>query len=170
MASPTILRSESFQLRRKILFIPKRRPEPWQLLCPAETRPCSISGFNCTRDHATRFELSCDLRAASNWGVLHVCHRRGCHRSHPLACAPPLAAVGIRRLELALSRLLPFLAPEESQWRSHHISLSLCPAALPTLSRSKPGRPYLDVVRRHLAAAVFCPTICYQECGGKRAK
>ena len=90
-------------------------------------------------DHATRFELSCDLRAASNWGVLHVCHRRGCHRSHPLACAPPLAAVGIRRLELALSRLLPFLAPEESQWRSHHISLSLCPAALPTVSRRQTG-------------------------------
>ena len=96
-----------------------------------------------------------DLRAASNWGVLHVCHRRGCHRSHPLACAPPLAAVGIRRLELALSRLLPFLAPEESQWRSHHISLSLCPAALPTVSRRQTGPCCLDVVRRHLSRGLL---------------
>ena len=166
---PTILRSGSFQLRRKIIFIPKRRPEPWQLLCPDPRLGRVQSRDSTAHDHATRFELSCDLRAASNWGVLHVCHRRGCHRSHPLACAPPLAAVGIRRLELALSRLLPFLAPEESQWRSHHISLSLCPAALPTVSRRQTG-PSLSRRRPSPPQPRFCPTICYQECGGKRAK
>jgi len=58
-----------------------------------QTRPCSISGFNCTRDHATRFELSCDPRAASNWGVLHVCHRRGCQ---PVASACVCAAACCR--------------------------------------------------------------------------
>ena len=44
-------------------------------------------------DHATRFELSCDLRAASNWGVLHVCHRRGCQ---PVASACVCAAACCR--------------------------------------------------------------------------
>ena len=155
MVSPTILRSGSFQLRRKIVLINERRPQPWLLLGPGPRHGRVQSRGSTAHDHATRFELSCDLRAASNWGVLHVCHRRGCHRSHPLACAPPLAAVGIRRLELALSRLLPFLAPEESQWRSHHISLSRCPAALPPCLVGKPGRRCLDVVRRHLSRGLL---------------
>ena len=171
MVSRTILRSGSFQLRRKIIFINERTTEPWLFAVPRSwPRHGRVQSRGSTaHDHATHFELSCDLRAASNWGVLHVCHRRGCHRSHPLACAPPLAAVGIRRLELALSRLLPFLAPKSRSGEAitflSRCALLPCPPCL-VANRAVP----ISTSSVATSAAVFCPSICYQECGGKRAK
>ena len=87
--------------------------------------------------HASSYLATCEQQVIGACCMFAIA--AAASRSHPPACAPPLAAVGLRRLELALSRLLPFLAPEESQWRSHHISLSLCPAALPTVSRRQTG-------------------------------
>ena len=152
---PTILRSGSFQLRRKIILIPEKKdralavPRSWPRHGRVQSRGSTA------HDHATRLELSCDLRAASHWGVLHVCHRRGCQ---PVASACVCAAACCRGPSQAGVGFEPPLAiPRTGKVavaKPSHFSLAApcCPAHLVV---GKPGRPYLDVVRRHLSRGLL---------------